>query len=686
MANRRGIDRGPIGTGPINRGLTRPEPLPLPAIAVSDVLAWPDRETIVLAELEPSITLSAFTVTDDDSHVYAVPWSEFESAPSIRGGVYRPLIGVRENGTDLDAADDLADCIATAGTYFRDAAADRLCVHSSSGASPDTFDAYQAFVRFHVATKGLTLNRGEDDDADTGVYYWPWLVGDAPVVSTSFGSDLFGVSASVSGSLVLANGHGLWHAVMAPAGDYNWKNKRVRILLGGAARGQTVVYSAYERVATPKVEDAACNDVTAELTLQSSSRTLGVSVPVTPIFESEYPNLDPSARGLSKPIGYGTTWLAPLLVDTVEEIYLVADAAYQTLAEVSQVYAVSKTDGARTALAETTDYTVDLTACTITVVNATYAHDGYTLVAEVTGKPKSGGGALATFADIVEDLLKTFLGATDADLDTDSFAQAAIDATEELAFWAFSPRTIDSLLRSADASEPSLERSALGIVRQNAAGQWQLKVRSAVGTSATSALVKADFAAFSPEPKIESAFATVRVHYNYDRTTDTWQVAETPSARSKYLLEIDDAVDIYTYLTSASDAMTLGQRYQILAGGARLQIEFTERSAKLFGALPGDIVSVSFSPAPGRGGMLSSEPMELAAITKTVAPTFGVSGVFRDVRALPGGYGCSWGDDSASANWGTATDQEKKVLGFWADDDGFIDDEDDDTQNIKVWA
>jgi hypothetical protein len=75
------------------------------------------------------------------------------------------------------------------------------------------------------------------------------------------------------------------------------------------------------------VEDAACNDVTAELTLQSSSRTLGVSVPVTPIFESEYPNLDPSVRGQSKPIGYGTTWCAPLLVDTVEEIYLVADAA-----------------------------------------------------------------------------------------------------------------------------------------------------------------------------------------------------------------------------------------------------------------------------------------------------------------------------------------------------------------------
>jgi hypothetical protein len=90
------------------------------------------------------------------------------------------------------------------------------------------------------------------------------------------------------------------------------------------------------------VEDAACNDVTAELTLQSSSRTLGVSVPVTPIFESEYPNLDPSVRGQSKPIGYGTTWCAPLLVDTVEEIYLVADAAYQTLAEVSPVYAIRR--------------------------------------------------------------------------------------------------------------------------------------------------------------------------------------------------------------------------------------------------------------------------------------------------------------------------------------------------------
>jgi hypothetical protein len=686
MAERRGIDRGPLDLGPVNLARIAPEPLPLPAITLADVLAWPDRETIVLAELEPSITLSGFAVTDDDSHVYAVPWSEFEPCDTIRSGVYRPLIGVRENGTDLTKAASLAACISTAGTYFRDADNGRLCVHSSTGANPDSFDAYQAFVRFHVATKGIILNRGDDDDADTGVYYWPWLCGDAPVVSTGFGSDLFGVSASVSGSLVLANGHGLWHAVMAPAGDYNWKNKRVRIKLGGAARGQTVVPSAYETVATPKVEDAACDDVTAELTLQSSSRTLGVSVPVTPIFESDYPNLDPSVRGQSKPIGYGTTWLAPLLVDTVNEVYLVADAAFQKLKEVSQVHAVSKTDGSRTALSATTDYTVNLTACTITVVNGTYGHDDYTLVAEVTGKPDSSGVAITTFAGIVEDLLRTFLGATDDDLDADSFTQAAIDAPEELSFWCFSPRTIDSLLRSPDASQPSLERSALGIVRQNAEGKWQVKVRSAVGTNTTSALVKTDFASFSPEPKIESAFATVRVHYAYDRTTDTWQVAETPNKRAKYLLEVDDAVDIYTYLASASDALTLGQRFQILAGGARLQVSFEERSAKLFDALPGDIVSVSYHPAPGRGGMLANEPMELAAIEKRVAPTFGVRGVFRDVRALPGGYGCSWGDDSASANWGAATDTEKKVLGFWADDDGFIDPDDEATQNIKVWA
>lgn len=647
---------------------------------LADLLAWPVRETIALVELEPSVTLSGFLAVDSPATTYQIPCPAFEPHPIYPGGVYRPVIGVRENATDLVGVSSVLAVGATQGSYFWDAAGDMLYVHSTTDASPDTFAAYQAFVRLHLATTGIVLNR--TGEAAGGVYFWPWITGQSPATDDALSDDLFAVKSTAGGTLQATNGHEFWYRVFAPDGVWNWKNKSVRLLLGGRYRGLEVPYSGYLPLATMLVDDVACDDTLASWTLKPPVGILDQSLPVTPLFESAWPNIDPNVRGQYAPIGYGRTTMTPLLVDTSGSgTYLIADPAFQSLSAVHQVTAVAS-DGTRTGLTLTTDYTVDLAGCTITIVNPTYAPSATGIVVDVTGSP------LVTFAGIVRDILQTFCGVRNADLDVASFMQAATDAPEELSVWLTSQRTINSILATSEAEQPSLERSVLGLVRQNSAGLWQVRIRSAVQSPGTSTVELAtdDFAVFTPESTLASAFASTTVFFGQDTESGAWQTTQAFDDATRYLQETTDGGNpLYTFLIDAGDAQTLAQRYQLIAGGKRHSITFTERGALLYASLVGDVAAVSFAPAPTSSGMFEAETLELSEIRKTIAPIPQISGVFRSLHGL-GNKGWAWAPDDAPDDWDDCSDTERSLYGFWADDSGLIDSGDGATANLKVWA
>lgn len=647
-----------------------------------------DREEVVLVELTPSLVLDGWTAVGGGApNSYQVSCPALVGTSAVPGGVSRRVVGVRENGTALTERASLALVNANASSWYWDEAAGILYVRTSSGADPDTFTVYHAQVRFYLATTGIVLNR-TDGDADTGIYYQPWLVGDVPAIVQEVEDVLFGVKTSPGGSIVATNAHGFWHTVIATDGAYAWKNKKATVYLGGSYRGQALLRSQYVAVATMLVEDVVADEQTVTWALKPLARLTEQTLPVTPYFEASYPHLGDGVRGTRKWIGYGRAWMVPDLTDTSGAgVWTVADAAYQTLYRVHAVYAVEKSGGAKRNLTEGLHYSVNLTACTITILDSTYGWETHTLEAEVTGKPGGARGWLSTFSEIVQDILTTFLGVAVADLDSAAFTAAQAAAPQELALWIKTPRTIASILATQEDGLPSLEVSVHGTVQQTRAGLWTCRIWEPGYDSAGAVrLRKEDLALFRPEPKLETVFVAARAHYGYHHGAQEWGIEEATSARQQYLAETSDRRDVYTYLRNAGDAEVLADRYLFILMHAQLAIAFDERGTLLAEADAGDRVLVTYSPAPVAAGAFSDRVCEVTKLERRFAPTFRIGGVLEDLDALdnlPQTVG-EWAAPAAD-NWATADATERLTQGFWCDANGRADSGDAASEGVSRW-
>lgn len=661
---------------------------PPPSGTFAGWLAWPDREEIVLCELDPSFTLAGFDpVGGSPTTTYSIALPRMVQTAQIVGGLYTRCLGVRENDTDLTERSSLVLVEANAGSWFWDEDTELLYVHSTTGADPDLFTFYQATRRLYLSNAPIVLNR-VDDDPDTGIYYHPMLTDELPHVRREVEDLLFGSKNIPSGSVAFTNGHEAWFTLVAQDGLWNWKNKTVRFLIGGSYNGLTLNRSQYETQATMVVEDVAPDDQVCRFDLQPLDRFTELEVPVTPYFEDTYPNLGDGVRGTKKWIGYGRATIPPDLTDSTLGgspaafgVYTVADAAFQTLFAIYNVWAISKNTQVWTLLVATVDYTYDLTACTVTIVNATYVPQDYTLAVDVAGEPDGAGSYLQKFGSIARDLLEKFLGTTD--LDDAAFDAADVEASSELALWIKEPRSLASILQTAEPAFPSLGRSSMGRINQTIEGQFTASVWTPGIEDIDTSLRREDFAAFRPAPKLKTVFSAVRVNYNYDHVRKQWSVVEVSSSATQYKTGSRDVLELFTYHRTGGSAESLAERYQLLAGAITVQAEFEERGALLCRHEAGDKVNVTYRPAPSVAGEYIDKPFEILSMEVAYAPKLKVTGLLGDLRGIGGTIG-RWMDSDAP-DWADATSEERLRSGFWCDSNGRPEPSDPASANQSIW-
>ncbi len=653
---------GAIGSTPLGGGIPAATPSTTTFAAAffsvlegtyDGLIQWPDRDLVVLLELEPSIELptwAASTIPSD--HTYQADMARFVCTDTFPGGLYRKVIGVRLDATDLTAQDTLGDVDATAGSFWWDEANALLYVHSPGGGDPGTYTAVQAFVRFHLATTGITLNL-TDGDPESGVYYHPWLPGTLPELSATAEDFLVGLQQTEGGSVALANGHALFHVLsQAP---YQWRNKRARFFLGGQYNHLTLPRSAFETWVTMLVDTLAPGEVTCDFQLKPIHRIADQELPITPLFETEYSNLGSGVRGTSKMLGYGRAIVRPDLVDTTDfGVYLVADASKQTLFAVHAVYAVFS-DGSPQGLTAGLHYTVDLTACTITIIDPDHAWQNCSIQADVTGKP-SGGSYLKHVGEIALDILTTWLGVPANTIDLDAFTQADLDAPSELAVWIKSPRQASSIFASAEEDQPSLQRSTLARIFQTREGLWTIKVWTPGAPVDAAVIGKTDFAAFLPQASFQPTCYQVRVQYARNLATDTFALATFTNPKTQYLSETTDVMTIPTFLAKDFNALGLARRLLYAASTPSIDVDFVERGAKLALSSPGEKVLVTFDPAPDATGAWADQLLEIGRIDRSIAEVLTVGGRVR-VNAIDahGPYYRWAGNTATAATWGSSS-------------------------------
>jgi len=646
-------------------------------------LAASAREEIILCELEPSYTLLGFAAAGGSlPNTYTIALSRVVQAAAVVGGIYAPTIRVTANGVALTPQTSAANVEAAAGRWYWDESAGTLYLRPPSGAPSDF--TLLATRRLSLASSPIVLERTAGDDT-TAVYYHPWITGELPRVRREVEDLLSGGTTFPSGSVSFVNGHRAWFTLVAPDGLWNWKNTLARFYLGGSYDGLTLARADFGAVATMIVEDVAPTETVCAFALQPLRRLTELELPITPFFEDVYPNLGDGVRGTKKWIGYGRATIAPDLTDTATSygVYTLADAAYQTLFAVHNVWAVRKDTGAWTLLTETTHYTTDLTACTVTIVSATYPSADYTLAVDVTGKPDGAGSYLQTYGAIVQDMLATFLGIAAPDLDSAAFATVDLEADAELAIWVKSPRSLASILATAEPERASLGRSVMGTLQQTQEGLWTSRIWNPSLDEITTTLRREDLARFNPKPKLKTVFATVRVFYGYDHAREQWSVAEVSDPTVQYRTGSRDRLDLYTFLVSSSNAQTIAQRYMLLAAAVTVEAEFAERGAMLAQFNAGDKVYITYTPAPAVGGSYIQKPFEVLSLEVGYAPKVTVTGILGDLRGVAGRVG-RW-MDSAAPDWATASDAERVVSGFWLDSAGLPDSGDPTSGNRSIW-
>lgn len=634
-----------------------------PPLTFAEWLAAVSTSRCVLAELQPAEALTGWVAVGGATpNVYSVAWPSIIAADVAPGGIARRLDAVRENATAYTLQASVAAVNSTAGSYYLTGGT--LYVHTTTGSAPSTFAALIAFFSIFVATAPL--------DFVDGALYEPRLTGRFPAIAVEAEDDFNAVKSFASGALDLVNAGGLFDTLST---TYIWRNKAVNLYLGGGS----VVRADYEPVASLRIDSLTVTDEVARLSVRSSASVLEQQVPFDTITRDEYPDAAEGVAGRYKPILYGRKeHIPPLLVDSYlrrnpdfvgtpadfADVYLIADPAVQVVSDVLAVRAVSLASGLTVGVGADS-YTVDSSGCTVTVTDAAWRSDQWSIRVDAIGETDGVGGYLSTVGEISEHLLLA-LGVPSADIDAASFAAADVAAPFELALWLHEPSEAASVV-------VLLQQSVMGGLIVGRDGRWQWRVFDLGDDSTIGTLADEDFVSWEPVERIDQIYPLVRLYYDIGPATDGdllagYQLVTAENAATRYLYETSAGVSIRTALRSRSDATLMAQRYRLFSTLPDVQVHADLRGLDLMTAEMFDQVRVTRRRAATLTGAYASTRMEIVGIEKRLDPV-GVRLRLSDLGGLSALYGGvrAWANDDAPSSWAASSGTEQGELMYWGD-------------------
>jgi hypothetical protein len=576
---------------------------------------------------------------------------------------------VRQNATALTVRASAALVDANLGSYFLDTTTNRLYVSTTTGASPETFALLGAWFTLFLTTTTVAL-------ADQPLYS-PILTGTLPTVGSEMPDSLFGAMLTDSGSLSLLNTDGLFDRLSK---QYVWRNKLVTFKLGG----RSLAYSDFTTIETLRINAIAVDDEAAVLQLEALGSILNQSLPPRTWGDGTYTGgrapTDPETgiNGHSQPIILGTVEGCPCAFSGTflgNEIWYTADVSLATYGsyQVTAVFAIDRTTKVGIELA-LTDWSAAVPGGQIDILNPTYTHDTYDLVATIRNVATSASERFGTMARAILELC----GEATANIDTSAFTAADTAAPQILARYIGEPVSGADLLRE-------LEQSVNGQVYKGADGRWTCRVLTPDVPSAVVELTDTDFVSWMPDTDLRTTLNEVRVRYAQSPYAGDWLEVSSSDDAVLYGAETSDAHRLDTWLTDSDDATALAQHLRFFRGTPAMVIQSVQRGLSLISARVGDLVSVTRSRAPNaRTGSYDTQLLRLVKIEKALggeAPT--VTAWLNDLDGQTDRIFRLVGSGS-TLTWSGATVTEKARNGFLGDTNRYLDSTDPLTRDGKA--
>lgn len=635
------------------------EPLP------EGFTAWLEDDSttrVVLAELQPAEHLTGTWNSQGPTNplVYATSWPAFIATSVIPGGMYRRLDYVRENDVTLTLQTSVAACQSTPGSYYLNTSTGTLYVSTTGGVNPSTIAALAAYFTLFVATAPM--------DFVGDRLYDPLLTGELPA-SVVEAEDPFNAFKSLAdGTLTLVNAHGVFDALSTA---YIWRNKLVRLFVGGG----TMLRADYVQVASVRIDALTVDDAVTRLAVRSLVGLLDRTLPLRTFTAAAFPFAAEEVGGTYQPLLWGLVRDIPApCVDAYHrrepdftgapagfsDVYRVADPDAQVLTGVLAVRAVERSTGEMRALSAES-YSVNLTACTVTVTDATFRADQWQVRVDATGETDGGGGYLRTAGAIARDILLTLGEQADA-IDDASFTAADVSAPFQIGLWVSEPQQASEVI-------VRLQQSVIGSVHTGSDGLWRMYVLDLANVSTVGSLEAADIAEWAPVERIDPIYPEVRVFFAENPATGEASLTTAEDTATRWLYDTPDGLSVHTALVDLSEAIVIAQRYRLLATRADVQVDVTPRGVGLIAADLYDRVLVTRQRAPG--GPYVAVPMEILRLERTLDP-LRVRVRLGNLGGLSALLGGSREISSVGLTWGTATTEQRATLAFIGDSNGEV--------------
>ncbi|GEM_PF-2941850 len=245
-----------------------------------------DSEKVYLAEIEPCLLISNWTLAPGMSNTYQAALSR-ESVP----------IRLKENDTDQEKKNTITEVEAQAGAWSFNSTAGLLYLHASDSTDPNSKTTI-VYLLETFATHGRVFNN---------LYYRP-SIARIPEVRQVVSESNTGNSIQSSGGLSLLEDSGDPYWI----NNYfrlNWLNKRAVLKLGGA--DPEYPYSEFKTVARWVTKGGNLSDRGVDLKMADLKSLFKTRIELSTFELAQYPNIDSFVEGREIPKAFGQIHNAP---------------------------------------------------------------------------------------------------------------------------------------------------------------------------------------------------------------------------------------------------------------------------------------------------------------------------------------------------------------------------------------
>lgn len=559
----------------------------------------PKIEPIYLIEVYPKMTLTGFTLES------GVTWKVTIGADD-RG---IDILEVFENGDAYVEKTSIVTVEATASTFWFDYDNRILYIHTSDDTDPANFLIEGAFWLYFTngKDKEFTVNGrlnhylnllAKEDIPDTTQEIKPYFEGS------------FSIS---SGSVSLKNAKigGMYYFDRLYK-RYTWRNRKLNIKVGG----DTFTYMQFEDIFTGLISSVGINDKRILFSLRDSIGRIERSLPVNKYWLSTYPRLEEGKEGTLIPKSFGFIGnIEAVCIDTENKKYKFHDGRVKTVTEAKR-----STSGGDVVLTEDVDFYIDYQRGEITIDrDGVTVDDEDDIILSFWGTVDSADAVIDNGAEVFKYIMNTFANLPNALLDLDSIYEAKYANTVQLAVHLYKEKGLEDIIRT-------LEHSIKAYSRQDESGKIGLKTAQITALLGARHILDFQIFDFSQEKGVDSLYKDVGVFYNEDSRAETWTVKTEFDADLFNKYNVEEPLDIITYLKNSADAESL-----ITAILALLDKDFIEFEVPvvLYGRLAGDLIKFSRTRFYDADGTASNITLRILRISKM--PASGKTGITAEV-------------------------------------------------------